>query len=112
MRLHIIEAIKNPCDKKFKSMLGNGSFKEADYKVSVDERGHSWTSYNMIEYSTTWSRFMKWVDDEMKKSIDPELGVFTRKHSKAVLSGLEEILSRITEEAVSNMATRFQTMWD
>lgn len=111
MKLHITDAIKKPCSNKFESMLLNGLFPNVNFRES-ESNGIKWHSYNMLDYSFAWSQFMKWVDLEMKKDIDPSLGVFTRKHSKSVLLKLDEILNTATEEGIYAVDKRFRTMFD
>lgn len=105
--MRITQAIAQPCNKRFQQMLKAGSFPKVNFKVWDTGK-----SYNMIEYSVTWARFMKCVDKLMDKEIDPDLGAFTRKHSKIVLDKLQTLLEGITEADVNGTTERFKTMWD
>lgn len=106
MMLSIINAIKEILKTRFHTMLQNGAFPEVNYR-GVDGYGHS---FYMMEYSTFWSMFAKVADKYIKEKIDPELGVFTRKHSQKVLSVVKEIVENINEQEVRESATRFK-MW-
>lgn len=108
MRLHTTDAIRKPASRRFHEMMTKeGAFPEVKYK-----EGNGWAQYSLIPYTTVWARFMKCVDAFVKAEIDPELGIFTRKHSAATLQKLDNILANITEEMVISTPERFQTWVD
>lgn len=106
MRLHVIDAIRKPCREKFQTLIENGFPKVAYSKTN------GFQSYNLTEYSLAWARFLKLVDSKMILLVDPQLGVFTRKHSQGALLNLSVILNSITEQDVHNHPERFDTMFD
>lgn len=107
MKIRILNVIQGIIDSHFKSLLLAGAFPKCQYK---EEQG--WRSYSMFEYSNTYARLAKLVDAKMKKELDPELGVFTRKHSKAFLAQVEELVKDITEAEVEGHPERFHTFAD
>lgn len=108
MLLSITKAVSALTRKHFENLLLAGAFPKINY--SRNERG--WISYSMFEYSNTYARFMKLVDERVKVDLDPHLGVFTRKHSKAFLSELEKVLATIGEKEIENHGDRFRSFAD
>jgi len=112
MMLSITKAIKNILKERFESMLMNGAFPEVHFGKSVSG-DVQWHSYSMVEYATTWARFVKAVDSHMKANhADEELGVFTRKHSAKFLEHVRILASEISEASVNQTHERFKTMFD
>lgn len=114
MRLSITKAIKDILRERFESMLMAGAFPEVHFsKSNPTSDGVRFHSYHMIEYATTWSRFVKTVDEWMKcNHLDEELGVFTRKRSKKFLEDVRSIAWEISEQEVYKTFERFATMFD
>jgi hypothetical protein len=116
MRLSVIKAIHDIADKKFKEMLIAGFFPKVRYEETVtkneDGTEHKWHSYSLFEYSEVWTTFTKFLDEQMKKSLDPKLGIFTRKHSASFLAKVQKIVDGITVENVENQTTRFHGFGD
>ena len=108
MRLSITNAVLDVLRKRFENMMLNeGAFPDVNFG-----KGNGFKSYNMIEYSTTWATFAKVVDELIKEKLDPELGTFTRKRSKAFVSELTDIVNGVTEMDVINSRERFKTWVD
>jgi hypothetical protein len=108
MRLSITKAIHDVGEARFRQMLKSGSFPKVNYREEVGG-----SSYNMIDYSTTWATFMKVLDKRMiDENLDTRLGVFTRKHSESFLGKVRELAEAITESDVHVQPERFKTMWD
>lgn len=107
MRLSITSAINNITTKHFESMMLEGAFPEV--KFHVEDR---WKSYSMFEYANTYARFMKLLDAKMKISLDPHLGVFTRKYSKSFLAKVQDLMNEITERDVLIYESRFRSFAD
>lgn len=76
------------------------------------EKTERFTSYSMFEYSDLWARFAKVLDEKMKVELDPNLGVFTRKHSKAFLEKVQNLVCSIEEKDISNHPERFRSFAD
>ena len=112
MRLRITTAVVEPAQNRFHALMTNGAFPEVAFSECVENGIVKWRSYDLLKYSLVRARFMKHLDSKMKESIDAELGIFTRKHSKLVLEKLNEILAGITEEDVRNHPERFNTWMD
>lgn len=106
MRLHVLDAIRTPCEKKFTELLLNG-FPEVKYSNT-----NGWKSYELMAYALTWARFLHLIDSAMKITVDSRLGVYTRKHSQAVIAFLNTFLENMTEQDVRNHPERFDTMFD
>jgi len=108
MRYRITEAINKVAQARFVKMLKAGYFP----KVNYQNIGTGY-SYNMIEYSTMWSTFMRVLDIRMKeKNLDQSLGVFTRKHTEPFLAKVRDLAEDITEADVFVQSDRFHTMFD
>lgn len=107
MWLKITSAVGTVTKKHFEKMLLAGAFPAVNF-----QKGDKFTSYNLFEYSDTHARFMKLLDAKMKINLDPELGVFTRKHSKLFLDKLEKLVSEINETDVLNYHNRFHSFAD
>jgi len=108
MRLSITNAVLDVLRKRFENMMLNeGAFPDVNFG-----KGNGFKSYNMIEYSTTWATFAKVVDELIKVSFDPKLGVYTRKRSSVFLKNLETLVGTVTEMDVINSRERFKTWVD
>lgn len=107
MMLRVTEAVHGVTLEHFKSMLLSGAFPKVNYK---QEGGR--VSYSMFDYSNTYARMMKLVNEKMEKELDPELGVFTRKRSKKFLEELAKLVSTITPEEVENYGSRYRSFAD
>jgi len=111
MRLRITNAIENIAKEKFHEMMKNGAFSSVGFSETVSASG-TWLSYNMMEYSFTYARLMKLLDQKIVDTGLDELGAFTRKRSKAFLTDVQTLLDRITETDVKEFKERFHTIWD
>jgi len=91
-------------DNKFKNLLLKGNWPEVQY------RKHSCgSSFNLIEYSTVRSRFVKSVHDRLvKKGI--EYGLWQNARNKNYLDAVKDIVDRLTPDQVNN-SDRFKTIW-
>jgi len=103
------KSIYHICKERFEKMLENGAFPEIEYRVTPDKK---MTSYNLLEYTQTWARFMKVVDDWVREKHDSALGVFTRKRNQKMLDEIKSFVEAITEQDVRNHPTRFGTFMD
>ncbi|HCW06351.1 MAG TPA: hypothetical protein DGG95_03185 [Cytophagales bacterium] len=111
MRLSITNAIRDILELRFKILLAEPELAEVAYKESPD-KGYTWKSFNMIEYSTRWAQFVKLVDSKIKEQLGDELGAFTRKHSLPFLAQVNEIANSITAAESVAYGDRFKTMFD
>jgi hypothetical protein len=107
MKLRIINAINEILDNRFKTLLRSGAFPD----VKWSEEG-MWKSYSLFEYSNTYARFAKLVDQKMKVELDPQLGVFTRKHSAPFLASVQAIVDKIGEAEITINPERFRSFAD
>lgn len=108
MRYSITSAVSHVAKVRFTEMLKTGSFPAVNYKT--DGRGYS---YNMIEYATTWAKFMKVLDVlVIEKNLDTRLGVFSRQRSAKFLAKVKELADNITEADVFAQPERFHTIFD
>ena len=90
---------------KFKDMMRNGAFPKVQYKD-----GNGFQSYSMIEYSTTWARFCKVVQNELvAKGI--EFGLWQNARNQSYLNTVKEVCDGITEDKVNASEEKFQTIW-
>ena len=98
---HIHEKAK----RKFTGWLLDGHFPEVGYEKT--DFGHK---YNMMEYSTTWAKFMKYADEKLKESgLD---GIFQNARSKKFLEKITEVINSLEVEAMKNTDGRFKTWCD
>lgn len=107
MRVSILTAIRKIMENHLENLLLVGAFLECRY-----ERTERFVSYSLFEYSDLWARYAKVVDEQMKVELDPVMGVFTRKHSKAFLEEVENLIFTIREEHISNHPERFRSFAD
>ena len=107
MRVGILKVIQDLLHNKFVSLLSDPLYEKVNYRENGT--GHS---YFMFEYSEAWAQFVKFVNDKMLLVFDDPNGVFTRKHSKAVLAKIEEILSSITAKQVVSYNKWYTTMFE
>jgi len=92
-------------DKKFKSLLLDGNWKETEYKKT--DFGES---YSMFAYSEKRAQFMKAVNDLIINS-GFEFGLWQNARNKNYLDAVSSVTAGITPEAVDSSG-RFKTMWD
>lgn len=107
MWLSITKAISSISRDYFDNMLLAGAFPETNFT-----KVNGWKSFSLFEYSDTYARFMKLVDAKMKASLDPELGIFTRKHSAKFLEQFKSLLAEITEDDIRSFESRFRSFAD
>ena len=113
MRVSITKAIDSIMSKHFREMLLAGAFPKIDYHVTeIGSENAIVKSYNLFEYSNTWATYAKVIDKKMKESLDPRLGVFTRKHSGAFLDDVKKIVNTVTEAEVLSHNERFRSFAD
>jgi hypothetical protein len=113
MRLRITKAIVTIADNAFKGLLAQGAFPKARYSSSVDKSGHRWEEYSLFEYCDAWGKFTKILDKWMKQEgLDPELGIYTRKHNAEFLAKVKILADEITELDVVNQKEHFHTFAD
>lgn len=114
MRVGLLKVISDILDEKFKEMLYNGSFPEVHAVVKKRENGTLvMCSYYLFEFSDNWSRFVHYVDKQMKENgVGDVNGVFTRKHSAKLLSQIQEIVDRVTEDDVIDHPERYRSFAD
>ena len=93
---------------KFHELLKSGACPKVDYK-SGDAPGY--VSYNMIEYSTVWARFLKVAHNKLVE-LGYEYGFWENKRNKDYFKAVEESVKDITEDQLNPQLERFQTMWD
>ena len=91
---------------KFKDMLKAGACPKIEYKS-----GDGFESYNMIEYSTVWARFVKVAHNNLVE-LGYEYGFWENKRNKDYLSAVKKAVEGITEEQLNPQMERFHTMWD
>ena len=95
--------VHNVCEKHFIKMLENGAFPKIQYKVNKN----GYTSYALYEYLEVWSRFMKLVDEWVRKNVDSVRGIYTRKRNQGIVDSLQEYVENITEKDISEYPERF-----
>jgi hypothetical protein len=107
MMLSITNAVHDVLKKHFEIILLAGYFPEINYQK--DEHSHS---YNMVEYATTWAKFVKVVDKRIEDTGLDKLGAFSRKRSKDFIYRLQLICEGITPDDITNSTERFHTIFD
>jgi len=112
MILRVITVVNGIAKKRYTEMLRNGAFPEVRYEEAISEDGFKSHSYSLFEYSDVWATFMKVLDAKIKEELNDELGIFTRKHSKAFLAKIEKFCAGITESEVAGYNDRFHNFAD
>jgi len=107
MKLSVTNAIDKIADKYFEKLLLEGAFPEVKFSKT-----NGWKQYSLIPYCDTWGKFAKVLDRKMKETIDPELGLYTRKHSAKVLVEVDRLASEITEDDVIFQGKGLRTFAD
>ena len=107
MKLHLIKAIDNIADNRFKEMLKEGAFPQVKYK----DNG-MFKSFSLFEYCDIWGKFTKILDEKMKQELDPRLGIFTRKHSATFLEEVKKLADDIVEADIIGQDEHFSTLAD
>jgi len=91
---------------KFKDMLKAGACPELNYKS-----GDGFESYNMIEYSTVWARFIKVAQLKLVE-LGFEYGFWENKRNQNYLNAVSKSVEGIKEEELNPKLERFSTIWD
>jgi hypothetical protein len=107
MMLSITRVIEKIAQKAFEKMLLSGAFPDVNYSKSG-----GFVSYSMFAYCDKWGKFTKILDKWMKEELDPELGIFTRKHSAKFLAEVEKLANEITEADMLGQREHFHTFAD
>jgi hypothetical protein len=112
MRLSVTKVINDIMHARLVELFKEGAFPKVQYKEEVQANGFKWKSYSMFDFSFVWGTFAKVIDKKMKVSLDPELGVFTRKRSKAFLDEVTKLCAGVGELDVLMSDERFKTWMD
>jgi len=112
MILRVIKAVNSIAKERYTEMLKNGAFPEVNYREEISATGNKSHSYHLFEYSDVWATLMKVLDVKIKEELGDELGIFTRKHSKAFLAKIEKFCADITESEVARHNDRFDNFAD
>lgn len=107
MKLSVTKAVDKIADKYFEKLLLEGAFPEVHFSISG-----GFKSYHLFEYCDAWGKFAKVLDRKMKETIDPLLGLYTRKHSASVLAEVDKLASQITEDDVIFQGKGIRTFAD
>lgn len=105
MGRNVNKHIKEIGTKHFEKLLSSGDFPEIQF-----ERTDFGVKYNLMEYSTTWSRFMKIVDEKLK-GIGLE-GIWQNARSKSFIDKVTPIIEGVTSTEIKSGGERFKTWCD
>lgn len=107
MMLRVTKAIGDIARKYFEILLLAGAFPEVKF-----EKGASFTSFSLLDYSDWHARYMKLLDTRIKAEMLDSLGIFTRKRSATFLKEIETMARIITEADIRRQPDRFHSFAD
>jgi len=109
---NINKHVYKEAQKNFKGILLKGAYPEVDYKKSDgSDGGFATESYNMIEYSTVWSRYMKMVDARLK-GVGIVKGIWQNARSQKFIDQVHNTISNLTAADIEGQTDRFRTWCD